>query len=144
MRATASRRNWARIPETGEAITLRTGRFGPFVQRGEEKKPKRAGIPKGVDASDVDLEYALKLLTLPREVGTHPETGKPIVSNFGRFGPYLLHDGSYASLETAEDVFTIGLNRAVTVIAEKKARGPAAAAPKRSRNWANMTATRSS
>jgi DNA topoisomerase-1 len=66
---------------------------------------------------------ALKLLSLPREVGTHPETGKPIMAGFGRFGPYLSHDGGYASLETPEDVFTVGLNRAVTVIAEKKSKG---------------------
>ncbi len=109
-------------PQTGEEITLRSGRFGPYVQRGEEKKPKRAGIPKGTNASDVDLEYALKLLALPREVGLHPESGKPIMANFGRFGPYVAHDGQYASLETPEDVFTVGLNRAVTLLAEKKAK----------------------
>ena len=116
-------------PDTGEAITLRSGRFGPYVQLGEEAKPKRAGIPKGMDASAVDFEYALKLLSLPREVGIHPESGKPITANFGRFGPYVAHDGQYASLESPEDVFTIGLNRAVTVIAEKKARSPSRRGP---------------
>ena len=111
-------------PETGEKITLRTGRFGPYVQLGEGDKPKRSGIPKGTDKSDVDLELALKLLALPREVGQHPEDGKKITANFGRFGPYVAHNGIYASLDSPEDVFEIGLNRAVTLLAEKKARGP--------------------
>jgi len=111
-------------PESGEQITLRSGRFGPYVQRGEGEKPKRSGLPKGTDRSDVDLEMALKLLALPREVGLHPEDGKKITANFGRFGPYVNHDGIYASLDSPEDVFEIGLNRAVTLIAEKKAKGP--------------------
>ena len=108
-------------PETGEKISLRSGRFGPYVQLGEGGKPKRAGIPKGTDVQNVDLALALKLLSLPREVGLHPETGKMITTNFGRFGPYVAHDGKYASLDSPEEVFTVGLNRAVTVIAEKKA-----------------------
>jgi len=111
-------------PETGEMITLRTGRFGPYVQRGDGEKPKRSGLPKGTDKSDVDLEMALKLLALPRHVGDHPEDGKKITSNFGRFGPYVYHDGIYASLKDPQDVFDIGLNHAVTLIAEKKAKGP--------------------
>jgi DNA topoisomerase-1 len=111
-------------PESGEKITLRTGRFGPYVQRGEGDKPKRSGIPRGTDKSEVDLAMALKLLALPREVGIHPEDGKKITANFGRFGPYVAHDGIYASLDSPEEVFEIGLNRAVTLIAEKKARGP--------------------
>jgi DNA topoisomerase-1 len=111
-------------PASGEKISLRTGRFGPYVQLGEGDKPKRSGLPKGTDKSDVDLEMALKLLSLPREVGLHPEDGKKITANFGRFGPYVAHDGVYASLESPEDVFEIGLNRAVTLLAEKKARGP--------------------
>jgi DNA topoisomerase-1 len=111
-------------PETGEKITLRTGRFGPYVQLGEGDKPKRSGIPRGTDKSDVDLEMALKLLALPREVGLHPEDGKKISANFGRFGPYVAHDGIYASLPSPEDVFDIGLNHAVTLLAEKKAKGP--------------------
>jgi DNA topoisomerase-1 len=112
------------FPGTEDKITLRTGRFGPYVQLGEGEKPKRSGIPKGTDKSDVDLEMALKLLSLPREVGHHPEDGKKITANFGRFGPYVAHDGIYASLDSPEDVFEIGLNRAVTLLAEKKARGP--------------------
>ena len=108
-------------PATGEKISLRSGRFGPYVQLGEGPKPKRSGIPKGTDAETVDVELALKLLALPRDVGIHPETGKMITANFGRFGPYVAHDGKYASLDSPEEVFSVGLNRAVTVIAEKKA-----------------------
>ncbi len=116
-------------PQTGEQITLRTGRFGPYVQLGEDKKPKRSGIPKGTDLESVDLAMAIKLLSLPREVGKHPETGNPIMANFGRFGPYVSHDGSYASLDFPEDVFNIGLNHAVTIIAEKKAKSRAPRGP---------------
>ena len=112
------------FPGSEDMITLRTGRFGPYVQRGDGDKPKRSGLPKGTDKSDVDLEMAVKLLSLPREVGLHPEDGKKITSNFGRFGPYVYHDGIYASLPSPEDVFDIGLNHAVTLIAEKKAKGP--------------------
>ncbi|MCB1431928.1 MAG: type I DNA topoisomerase [Alphaproteobacteria bacterium] len=113
-------------PETGEQVTRRAGRFGPYLQLGEAvegEKPRRASIPKGRKPEEITLEEALKLLSLPREVGLHPETGKPIVANFGRFGPFVLHDGTYANLETPEDVFTIGINRAVDILAEKKAKG---------------------
>ncbi len=111
------------FPDTGEMISLRNGRFGPYVQLGDGDKPKRASIPKGTDASNVDLELGIKLLSLPRFVGNHPETGQPITANFGRFGPYVHHEKSYASLESPEDVFNIGLNHAVTLIAERKAKG---------------------
>jgi DNA topoisomerase I len=110
-------------PGTDQMITLRSGRFGPYVQLGDDPKPKRSGLPKGTDPSSVDLAMAVKLLSLPREVGPHPETGKMITANFGRFGPYIAHDGKYASLESPEDVFDIGINHAVTVLAEKKAKG---------------------
>ena len=110
-------------PNTGEPITLRSGRFGPYFQRGEGEKPARASVPKGTDLQQADLELALKMLSLPREVGKHPETGEPILANFGRFGPYVAHNKQYASLETPEDVFTVGINRAVTLLAEKKAKG---------------------
>ena len=111
-------------PETGLEITLRIGRFGPYVQLGESdggEKPKRASIPKGTDPEHIDLGRALALLALPREVGLHPETGKPIVAGFGRYGPYVHHDGKYASLSAPEEVFEIGINRAVSLLAEKAA-----------------------
>lgn len=113
-------------PVTGEEITLRSGRFGPYIQRGDGKEAKRAGLPKGWTPDSIDLEKALSLLSLPRDVGLHPETGKMISAGIGRYGPFLLHDGGYANLESVEDVFSIGINRAVTVIAEKKSRGPSA------------------
>ena len=110
-------------PDTGLPVTLRSGRFGPYAQLGEAaegEKPKRASIPKGYAANEVELELALKLLNLPREVGLHPESGLPIKAGIGRFGPFLLHDGKYANLESAQEVFEVGINRAVTVLAEKK------------------------
>ncbi|HEY4264091.1 MAG TPA: type I DNA topoisomerase [Micropepsaceae bacterium] len=110
-------------PNSGEEVALKSGRFGPYVQLGNGEKPQRASIPKGFSAETMDLEKALQLLSLPREVGVHPETGKPIMAGFGRFGPYLSHDGAYASLETPEDVFTVGINRAVTLLAERKEKG---------------------
>src|SRR5690606_20299925 len=94
----------------------------PYVQRGEGKEAKRASLPKGWTPETVDHEKALALLALPRDIGRHPETGKMIAAGIGRYGPFLLHDGRYANLETVEDVFTIGLNRAVSVIAERNAR----------------------
>ena len=98
-------------PETGLDVTLRTGRFGPYVQLGEgngKEKPKRASIPKGTDPESLELDRALALLALPREVGAHPETGKPILAGFGRYGPYVQHDGKYASLSAPEEVFEVG------------------------------------
>jgi DNA topoisomerase-1 len=115
-------------PETGMDVTLRGGRFGPYVQLGEQKdkddeKPKRAGLPKGTELDSVDLKYALALLSLPREVGKHPESGEPILAGIGRYGSYIKHQTSYANLEDGDDVLTIGINRAVTLLAEKAARG---------------------
>ncbi|MGQ0742048.1 MAG: type I DNA topoisomerase [Alphaproteobacteria bacterium] len=112
-------------PETGLEVSLKSGRFGPYIQLGEARhgeKPPRAGIPKGFTAEDMDLPKALRLLRLPRVVGKHPETGHPITAAFGRFGPYITHDGSYASLDSPEEVFSVGLNRAVTLLAERKTR----------------------
>ncbi|HUS97644.1 MAG TPA: type I DNA topoisomerase [Hyphomicrobiaceae bacterium] len=114
-------------PESGLPVTLRTGRFGPYVQLGDqqdgEEKPKRSSIPKGMDAASMDLEKALQLLSLPREVGPHPETGNMITAGIGRYGPFVLHDGMYANLDSADEVFVVGLNRAVAVLAEKAAGG---------------------
>src|SRR5262252_2876109 len=113
-------------PETGLPVTLRSGRFGPYVQLGDadgDEKPKRASVPRGIDAASLDLERALALLALPREIGLHPETGKPITAGIGRYGPFILHDGTYANLPTVEEVFSVGINRAVALLAEKKAGG---------------------
>jgi DNA topoisomerase-1 len=111
-------------PETGLEVSVRTGRFGPYIQLGEAnggEKPKRASIPKGTDPESIELERALALLSLPREVGLHPETGKPITAGYGRYGPYVQSDGKYASLSTPEEVFEVGANRAVALLAEKAA-----------------------
>ncbi len=116
--------------ETDLDVVVKAGRFGPYIQLGEQKdyaegeKPKRAGIPKNMSPSDIELELALKLLSLPREIGRHPETGEPITAGIGRFGPFVKHEKTYASLEAGDEVFDIGLNRAVTLIAEKVAKGP--------------------
>jgi DNA topoisomerase-1 len=115
-------------PETGFDVFFKTGRFGPYVQLGEpddydkknKQKPKRMSIPKGMDPSGIDLEKALELLSLPRDIGKHPETGEPITASIGRYGPYVAHQGTYANLESPAEVFTVGINRAVTVLAEKK------------------------
>jgi DNA topoisomerase-1 len=117
-------------PVSGLEVAVKAGRFGPYIQLGEPKdyaegeKPKRAGIPKGTSPGDMELELALQLLSLPREVGKHPEDGEPIKAGIGRFGPYVQHGKTYASLEAGDEVFTIGLNRAVTLIAERISKGP--------------------
>ncbi|RWC49550.1 MAG: type I DNA topoisomerase [Mesorhizobium sp.] len=110
-------------PYTSEEITLRSGRFGPYLQRGDGKEAKRSSLPKGWTAESIDHEKALALLSLPRDVGQHPETTKMISAGLGRYGPFVLHDGTYANLDSIEDVFSIGLNRAVSVIAEKQLKG---------------------
>ncbi|MEM7496971.1 MAG: type I DNA topoisomerase [Pseudomonadota bacterium] len=113
-------------PETGEDVTLRSGRFGPYVQRGEQngdEKPKRASVPKGKPLESVTLEDALDWLKLPREVGKHPEDGAPIEAGIGRYGPYVKHNRTYANLEKGDDVLTVGMNRAMELIARKAARG---------------------
>jgi len=117
-------------PESGLDVVVKSGRFGPYIQLGEQKdyaegeKPKRAGIPKNTSPGDMELDLAVKLLSLPREVGRHPEDGEPIKAGIGRFGPYVQHLKTYASLEAGDEVFDIGLNRAVTLIAERIAKGP--------------------
>ncbi|MEL7258719.1 MAG: type I DNA topoisomerase [Pseudomonadota bacterium] len=119
----------------GDEISLRSGRFGPYVQRGEateeNKKPPRASLPKGWSQDDMDLEKALMLLSLPREVGPHPEDGEMIEAGIGRYGPFVKHGRLYANLKEVDDVFTIGMNRAVEELAKKaasrgKGRGAAA------------------
>ena len=110
-------------PETGQPVHLKIGRFGPYVETTppEAEKPKRSSLPKGWSPATVDLEKALRLLRLPREVGTHPEDGKPITAGLGRYGPFVAHDGTYANLSDIEEVFDVGLNRAVALLAEKRA-----------------------
>ena len=138
-------------PVTGKEVSLRNGRFGAYVQLGEAEldasplscrrrraktetrqgqaakpkmiQPKRSSLPKGWDPASIDLERALKLLSLPRLVGEHPETKTPITAALGRFGPYIKHDGTYANVESIDEVFDIGVNRAVIVLAEKRAGG---------------------
>ncbi|WP_444668255.1 type I DNA topoisomerase [Cereibacter changlensis] len=119
--------------ENGLPISLRSGRFGPYVQRGEaseaEPKPPRSSLPKGWAPDSIDLERALMLLNLPRQIGPHPEDGAMIEAALGRYGPYVKHNSTYANLADAEEVFTIGMNRAMEVLAQKATRGRGAAAP---------------
>ncbi|TVQ41483.1 MAG: type I DNA topoisomerase, partial [Spirochaetaceae bacterium] len=115
-------------PESGQNVYCLVGRYGPYVQLGEKSeeqpKPRRAALPRDMKPRDVTLEAALRLLSLPRELGSHPTTGKQIVANTGRFGPYVVHDGDFRSLKQDDDVYTIGLERALELLAEeKKGRG---------------------
>ena len=112
--------------DSGLPVYMRNGPYGPYVQLGdpETKKPKRSSLPKGTDASELSLETALKLLSLPRDVGSHPESGDMIQAGLGRYGPYLKYQGSFTSLPAADDLLEIGLNRAVDLLAESaKKRG---------------------
>ena len=121
----AEPRALGREAATGLPVVLKRGPYGFYVEREAEQaedKPKRASLPKELAPDMVDLETALGLLSLPREIGLHPETGKPITAGIGRFGPYVLHDGTYASLPRDENVLTVGLNRAVVLIGDKKRR----------------------
>jgi DNA topoisomerase-1 len=116
-----------------EEITLRIGRFGPYVQKGEpteeQPKPPRASLPKGWKPEDMDFEKAQMLLSLPREIGPHPDDGEMVEAGIGRYGPFVKHGKKYANLADVDEVFTIGMNRAVEVLAQKKTRGASTAAP---------------
>ena len=111
-------------PETGDPVFLKTGRFGPYVEMAQtgDDKPRRTSVPKGWDAKSVTLERAVQLLSLPREVGKHPEDDGPILANLGRYGPYVQHQRTFANVQTVEELFDIGLNRAITLIEDKKAK----------------------
>jgi DNA topoisomerase-1 len=117
-------------PGTGLAVMLKKGPYGHYVQLGEgngEFKPKRVALPRSLKPSEVDIETALRLLALPRELGRHPETGDAIVAGIGRFGAYIKHGTTFKSLGADDDVLTIGLNRAVVLLAEPSSgqrRGP--------------------
>ena len=114
-------------PETGFEIVLKTGRFGPYVEMAdpaeEKAKPKRTSLPKTWPFDTIDLEKGIRLISLPREIGPHPEDQEMITAALGRYGPYIKHRGTYANVETIEEMFDVGLNRAVVLIAEKKAKG---------------------
>ncbi|MCL5776961.1 type I DNA topoisomerase [Limibaculum sp. FT325] len=124
----ASERVLGTDPETGLEVSLRTGRFGPYVQLGEagedNPKPKRSSLTKGMQPAEMTLEKALSLLSLPRPIGPHPDDGEPVEAGIGRFGPYVRHGRVFANIPAGEDVLTIGMNRAVTLLAEKAGRAP--------------------
>jgi DNA topoisomerase-1 len=107
-------------PESGEEVTLRDGRFGPYIQLGEGEKPKRSSLPKGMVAADLTIEKALALLSLPREVAKHPTSGEPILAGIGRFGPYVQHGKVYANIGRDDDILEIGANRAIDLIVAKE------------------------
>ena len=111
-------------PETGDNVYCLTGRYGPYLQLGETpedgSKPKRASLPKGVRPSEVTMELAVKLLSLPRTLGVHPEKGTEVVANIGRFGPFVVTDGEYRSLKKDDDVYTVDLERALELLAQEK------------------------
>ena len=114
-------------PDSGAEVTLRDGRFGAYVQEGEQEeggeKPRRASVPKTIKPDELTLQQALALLSLPREVAKHPTTGEPIVANIGRFGPYVQHGKTYANVGREDDVLTIGANRAIDLIVQKESGG---------------------
>ncbi|MFK7945074.1 MAG: type I DNA topoisomerase, partial [Paracoccaceae bacterium] len=121
--------------ENGVTVSLRSGRFGPYVQLGEQdpeskEKPKRSSLSKGMSPDDVTLDVALGLLALPRLIGQHPEDGEPIEAGVGRYGPFVKHIKTYASLEEGDDVLTVGMNRAMELLARKAQRGGRGAAAK--------------
>ncbi len=122
-------------PATGLPVFAKDGPYGPYLQLGDKaakgEKPKRVSIPKGFDPAAMELELALKLLALPREIAKHPEDGQPVLAGIGRYGPYIQHGKNYRNLPTPGDVLTIGINHAVSLLAEPKKRGQSTRAPER-------------
>ncbi len=117
-------------PRTGLKVYVANGRFGAYVQLGEtpdsgsgDAKPRRASLNGGLTEATVTLGEALRLLELPRLLGTHPETGESVTAGLGRYGPYVKHGDEFRSLEPEDDVFTIGLDRALALLAAPKRRG---------------------
>jgi DNA topoisomerase-1 len=113
-------------PDGGEPVFILNGRYGYYVQVGEvtdnNKKPPRASLLKGMKPDDVDLELALRLLELPRKLGDHPETGEDVRAGVGRYGPFVVHDGTFASLQKADNVLDVTLDRGLELLAKKKSR----------------------
>ncbi len=111
-------------PATGKKVFRLVGRFGPFVQLGEQEeggpKPRRSSLPKGMAIEDVDLDKALSLLELPRDLGAHPDTGKPVRAGMGRYGPYVVHEKDFRSLQAGDDVLTVEFDRAMELLREPK------------------------
>ncbi|MGH7111537.1 MAG: topoisomerase C-terminal repeat-containing protein, partial [Stellaceae bacterium] len=119
-------------PASDLAVMLKKGPYGHYIQLGDAQdgqKPKRVAVPRGMDPSEIALDRALRLLSLPRELGRHPETGQPIVAGIGRFGAYIKHGEAFRSLGADDDVLTLGLNRAVMLLAEPAAGRRAAREP---------------
>jgi DNA topoisomerase-1 len=112
-------------PSSDEEVLLRRGPYGPYVQRGQGDTLKRSSLPPNLSPEQLDLEMALALLALPREIGRHPETGEPIEAGINRYGPYIKHD-RFVRLGSDDDVLAIGMNRAIALIAEAGAKGRAA------------------
>jgi DNA topoisomerase-1 len=111
-------------PKTNEPIFCLVGRYGPYLQQGEateeNPKPRRASLPKGMTPKTIEMDFALKLLSLPRDLGLHPETKKMVQANNGKFGPYVMHDGEFRSLKKEDDVYTVELARALEILAMPK------------------------
>jgi DNA topoisomerase-1 len=110
-------------PKSGKTVWLKNGRFGPYVEMGEGKEAKRSSLPKTWAPASMDIDKALRLLALPRDVGEHPDEGGMIQAGLGRYGPFVLHNGAYANLPGIDEVFEVGVNRAVALLAEKRAGG---------------------
>jgi DNA topoisomerase-1 len=133
--ALAAARTLGVDPTTSEVVSLRNGRFGLYLQLGEgaeDVKPRRVSLPRDIAPDAIDLDTALKLLALPREIGKHPESREPILAGLGRFGPYIKHQTRYVSLESSADLLSIGLNRAVDLLAQpprRRGRGAPAGRP---------------
>jgi len=123
-------------PETGKPVYLKSGSYGPYLQLGDgvdDEKPKRVSLPPGIEPKDIDLPLALKILELPRLLGSHPATGKEVRAGLGRFGPYIVHDGDFRSLKKEDNILQVDLQRALDLLAQPKmrGRGRAAATPLR-------------